>query len=51
MNTQVPWSQIATHRTAASYLQKLVPGAYGQSWEVYKLLPNFAQAMRIQLLK
>ena len=51
MNTQVPWSKIATNRIAATHLQKLVPGAYGMSWEVYKLLPNFAQAMRINLLR
>lgn len=51
MNTQVPWSAIATNRIAAQQLQKIVPRAYGMSWEVYKLTPSFAQALRIELLK
>lgn len=51
MNTQVPWSEIAKNRAAAHQLEKSVPGAYGLSWEVYKLRPDFAQAVRIALLQ
>lgn len=50
INSLVPWEAVAGNRVAAHQLQKLVPDAKGLSWEVFKLEPSFAQALRLMLL-
>ena len=50
INSLVPWDAVAGNRVAAYQLQKLVPDAKGMPWEVFKLEPSFAQALRLMLL-
>lgn len=50
INSLVPWDVVAANRVAAHQLQKLVPDAKVLSWEVFKLEPSFAQALRLMLL-
>ncbi len=47
---QAVWEAIATNRVAAFQLQRLVPDAKALAWEVFKLEPSFAQALRLALL-
>jgi len=50
ISTQLPWSAICTNRAVADQLQRIIPMAGGLSWEVYRLAPDFAQAVRLELL-
>lgn len=50
ISSQVSWQAVAANRVAAFQLQKIVPDAKLILWEVFKLEPSFAQALRLEFL-
>lgn len=50
LSTQSAWRQVASHPNVSRRLQALVPGANTTSWSVFKLTPDFAQALRLKML-
>ena len=51
LNLDVLWGSLASYWPAANQFERLLPSARNLHYAVYKLVPAFAQAMRLQLLQ